>query len=220
VWSPDARDVAFSSSLQGSGIHLYHKALQGDAPASPLGQDLVGVFPESFPRTVKGLLYVTLGSPEGQSFGFLSLEGEARSEAILTRRSAIDEPEVSPDGRWLSYGSQESGQWEVYVQPFRAKGEAVRVSTEGGGQARWRGDGRELFYVAPDGRLMAVEVRATSGRIEIGLPKPLFGGVNPDPTTDHYAVTADGQRFLLPMPVGENPGARIHVVTNWSALLK
>jgi hypothetical protein len=108
----------------------------------------------------------------------------------------------------------------VYVEPFRREGERVRVSTEGGGQPRWRGDGRELFYVAPNGRLMAVDVRAKGDRIDVGLPAALFSGVNPDPTEDHYAATADGQRFLVPVPVGEDAGMRIHVVTDWTSLLK
>jgi len=220
VWSPDGREVAFTFIQGAADIRVYHKALQGNTPASPLGPDLKGVFPECWSSPVKALLYVTLQSPEGQAFGMLSPDGNAEPETILKRSSQIDEPQVSPDGRWLAYVSQESGQWEVYVQPFRQEGEGVRVSTDGGGQPRWRGDGRELFYVSPAGRLMAVDVRATGDRIEVGLPVALFAGVNPDPDTDHYAATADGQRFLVPLPVGESAQARIHVVTNWTSLLE
>jgi Tol biopolymer transport system component len=220
VWSPDGRDLAFTF-IRNAGVALvYHQALQGNTPASPVGQDLEGVFPECWSSPAKALLYVTLQSPEGQAFGMLSPDGDAEPETILKRNSRIDEPQVSPDGRWLAYASQESGQFEVYVQPFRQEGEGVRVSTEGGGQPRWRGDGRELFYVSPAGRLMAVDVGAKGDRIEVGLPVALFAGVNPDPSTDHYAATADGQRFLVPLPVGEEAAARIHVVTNWTSLLE
>ena len=114
----------------------------------------------------------------------------------------------------------DSGGAEVYVQPFGREGERVRVSAEGGGLPRWRGDGRELFFVAPDGRLMAVEVRASSDRLEVTLPALLFGRVIPDPIRDMFAPTRDGQRFLVVVPTGSDTGPRIHVVTNWTSLLK
>jgi Tol biopolymer transport system component len=219
VWSPDGRELLFQSNRGGS-FRLYRKALQDDAPASPVGGDLGNVFPECWSAPAKAILYVTLGSAEGQAFGMLPSDGGAKPETILKKSFRIDEPHISPDGRWLTYASQESGQWEVYVEPFRREGERVRVSTEGGGQPRWRGDGKELFYVSPAGQLMAVDVRATGDRIDIGLPVALFSGVIADPTTDHYSATADGQRFLVPVPVGGNARMRIHVVTNWTSLLK
>jgi Tol biopolymer transport system component len=218
VWSPDGRELAFTSTRDGSP-HLYRKALQGNAPAGPLGQGLSDVYAECWSAPAKAIVY-GMNSEESHVFGIVPCDGDAKPETILKKNSPIDEPQISPDGRWLAYISQESGQWEVYVEPFRAEGERVRVSTEGGGQPRWRGDGRELFYVSPDGRLMAVDVRATAGHIEVGLPAALFSGVNASPFTDHYAVTADGQRFLVPVPVGEDAGPRIHVVTNWTSLLK
>jgi Tol biopolymer transport system component len=125
---------------------------------------------------------------------------------------------VSPDGRWLAYISRESERWDVYVEPFRSPGERVRVSPEGGGQPTWRGDGKELFYVTPEGELMAVAVSESSGRLEVSLPKRLFGGVLSEPTHNLYAATRDGQRFLVVTPV--QGGMRIHVVTNWPELLK
>jgi Tol biopolymer transport system component/tRNA A-37 threonylcarbamoyl transferase component Bud32 len=218
VWSPDGREVAFRSSREGSP-RLYRKAVQGNAPASPLGRGLSNVYSESWSAPAKGILYVT-GSENSHAFGMVPSDGHAEPVTILKTKFWIDEPQISPDGRWLAYDSLESGQWEVYVEPFRREGERVRVSTEGGGQPRWRGDGRELFYVAPNGRLMAVDVRAKGDRIDVGLPAALFSGVNPDPTEDHYAATADGQRFLVPVPVGEDAGMRIHVVTDWTSLLK
>ncbi len=223
VWSPDGRELLFSSSREGPS-RLYRKALQGNAPESPLGEGLDGVFAECWSAPAKAMLYVTLAGRAqeegGQAFGMLPTDGGAKPETILKKDFRIDEPQISPDGRWLAYISQESGPWEVYVEPFRAEGERVRVSTEGGGQPRWRGDGRELFYASPDGRLMAVDVRAQAGQIEVGLPQALFSGVIADPITDHYAVAANGQRFLVAVPVDKDPRARIHVVTNWTSLLR
>jgi hypothetical protein len=218
VWSPDSRELAFTSDREGSP-RLYRKALQANAPASPLAQGLSDVHSEFWSAPAKAILYVG-NSDKSHGFGMVPSDGGAKPETVLKKSFRIDEPHVSPDGRWLAYTSQESSRWEVYVEPFRREGERVRVSTEGGGQPRWRGDGKELFYVSPDGQLMAVDVRTTGDRIDVGPPVALFSGVIADPTTDHYAATADGQRFLVPVPVGGNARMRIHVVTNWTSLLK
>jgi dipeptidyl aminopeptidase/acylaminoacyl peptidase len=218
VWSPDSRELAFSS-LRDGPPHLYRKALQGDAPASPLGQGLSMVSAECWSGPAKAIVYLA-EAEKTHAFGVLPSDGGAKPETILKKSFRIDEPRISPDGRWLAYASQESSRWEVYVAPFRREGERVQVSTEGGGQPRWRGDGKELSYVSPDGQLMAVDVRATGDRIDVGLPVALFSGVIADPLTDHYSATADGQRFLVPVPVGQESRRRIHVVTNWTSLLK
>jgi Tol biopolymer transport system component len=86
----------------------------------------------------------------------------------------FDEPQVSPDGRWLTYVSRESGKDEVYLEPFRREGTRVRVSPSGGGQPKWRGDGRELFFTTPTNNLMAVAVRTESDRVDVSLPTDLF----------------------------------------------
>jgi Tol biopolymer transport system component len=218
VWSPDGRALVFSSDRDG-GYRLYRKGLQGNEPVSPLGESLEAVFPEGWLVDEETLLFV-MGESGARTIGLLPPDGSAEPELVLEKDFLVDEPQVSPDGRWLAYISQESGQWEVYVEPFQRVGDRVRVSPEGGGQPKWRGDGKELFYVSPDGRLMAVDVRAEEARIEVGLPVALFAGVNSTPNTDHFAVTADGQRFLLTAPVEDDSGARIHVILNWTALLE
>ena len=116
--------------------------------------------------------------------------------------------------------SSDSGQWEVYVRPFPEPGPRTRVSTGGGAQPRWRGDGPELFYLALDGTLMAMDIK--SGAIlEPGVPRKLFRtSVSGDPTFDQYAVTADGQRFLVLAPVGDAASSPITVALNWTAGLK
>jgi hypothetical protein len=128
---------------------------------------------------------------------------------------------MSPDGRWLAYVSNESGRNEIYVEPFRRPGERVGVSRDGAGQPEWRGDGKELFYLSNDGRLMAVDVREAASGLEVGTPEVL---VSADALTavvvGSYGVTADGQRFLVKMRVEDDVKQRIHVVTNWSSLLE
>jgi hypothetical protein len=113
----------------------------------------------------------------------------------------------------------------VYVEPFRRRGERVRVSTNGGGQPKWRGDSKELFYLTLDGALMAVNVReGTTGPI-VGVPTTLvpadvLGAVVQGPEFDDYAVSADGQRILVKRPATKDERQRIHVLLNWPSLLE
>ena len=111
----------------------------------------------------------------------------------------------------------ETGQWEVYVQPFMRPGGRVRVSTNGGSQPRWRGDGRELFYLALDGTMMSLR---TADPATPGVAQKLFQRrLAVSAVEDQYDVTADGQRFLVIDPEG-HPITRLTVLTNWPAALK
>ena len=100
----------------------------------------------------------------------------------------FDEPQLSPDGRWLAYVSWESGGPEVYVDPFGRDGDHVRVSPAGGGQPKWRADGKELLFTTPVGHLQAVQVQVTATRLDVSLPADLFeiGGFE-GPDYDDYA---------------------------------
>ena len=101
----------------------------------------------------------------------LQLGGGRKPVPVVESSSPVDEPHVSRDGRWLAYSGFDTGQWEVYVQPFLRPGRRVRVSTNGGSQPRWRGDGGELFYLALDGTLMSVR---TTDPASPGAPRQLF----------------------------------------------
>jgi hypothetical protein len=140
------------------------------------------------------------------------------------------EGQFSPDGRWLAYASNESGRYEIYVRPFPDAGGKWQVSTGGGTQPHWRPDGKELFYVAPNNRLMAVPLRmAPDARaVEAGAPVALFptrlasganiaaAGYN---ARAQYAVARDG-RFLMIVPAEDAVASPITIVQNWTAALK
>jgi hypothetical protein len=133
----------------------------------------------------------------------------------------------SPDGKWVAYSSNESGTEEVYVRPFPASsGGKVLVSNSGGSEARWRPDGKELFYVAPGGTLNAVEVHASGSTFEVDAPKPLFhtdilGGLGGGPAIAwRYAISKDGQRFLINSAMDQSTSAPVTVDINWTASLK
>ena len=132
-----------------------------------------------------------------------------------------DEPSFSPDGTWVAFNSDDSGTQQVYLISRQPTDQKRQITTDGGVQPRWRRDGKELYYLALDGKLMAVDIRI-DGRIESGVPLPLFDTkLRVDVIRDQFAVTADGQRFLIQVPVAQGSPTPITVVVNWAtALLK
>jgi hypothetical protein len=134
---------------------------------------------------------------------------------ILYLQNEFDafQAQFSPDGRWIAYTSNESGEYQVYVQPFPMREGKSQISTSGGAQPQWRRDGRELFYLARDGTLMAVEVKSNT-KFEPGIPKPLFqtrvtGLTN---ARNHYVSSADGQRFLVNTVVEDDTPSPVTVL--------
>ena len=166
-------------------------------------------------------------SPDGRQVIFLSSSGAAvyaldlhssDQEPTLLFESTFDTDEfhLSPDGRWIAWGSRESGRWEVFVATFPEFLQRRQVSVGGGSQPLWSRDGQELFYLKPDGTLMSVEVDL-GGEIETGEPAALFPtGIAVNPIRNQYCVTPDGQRFLTIEP---EENEEIHVIVNWPALL-
>jgi len=215
--------VAFAK-LSSEGSSIFRMGLDSGATATPLPESPGYNYPEDWSRDGETLLYVaseTLPAPESSVWA-LPLAEDGTPEPVVHRAGhRLDEPQLSPDGRWLTYISNESGTWEVYVEPFRRRGERVRVSVDGGGQPQWRADGKELFYRKLDGPLVAVDVREAAGRLEVSLPTELFeAGVVGNAIQNNYAVSADGQRFLVQVPVESDRRRQMHVVLNWESLLE
>jgi Tol biopolymer transport system component len=137
-------------------------------------------------------------------------------------RTEFDEtnPRFSPDGHWMAYQSNESGKNEIYVIPFPGPGGKRQVSMGGGSSPLWRADGKELYYMAADNHLMAAEVNAGGGVFEVSATSTLFELMLGRRNAASYDVSADGQRFLVPMlPEGEVPEP-LTIVQNWTAGLK
>ncbi len=227
VWSPDGQELVFSSDASGDQNLLRKRLLESGPPGSlPFDSGTTASEPdvaESWSRDGNTLLYVTLG--EERTIWTLDMSGRGRPERLMAGRFIVDEPQVSPDGRWLAYISTESGRFEVYVEPFKRRGERVRVSTDGGGQPRWRSDGSELFYLSLDGDVMAVGVRESPTGPQIGAPAMLLPPGNlraimQGADYDDYAVASDGQRFVMKVAAGQSQPQRIHVVTDWLSLVK
>ena len=151
----------------------------------------------------------------------LPLTGDRTPHEILSGSYHKNQLHFSPDGRWLAYDSDETGRWEVYIASLPELKRKRQVSSNGGGQPQWRRDGRELFYLALDGKLMSVQVRGGS-EIETGLPQELFqaqlASGDVDPGYQQYGLTGDGQRFLMPEVKDSRPDP-INLVFNWPAAL-
>jgi Tol biopolymer transport system component len=157
---------------------------------------------------------------ETQDLYVLPLFGDRKPFPVVQSPFRENEPHFSFDGKWLAYDSNESGAFQIYVTSFPALDQKVQISTNGGGQPRWRRDGRELYYLASDGKLMAVDITA-GPKMSSGIPRVLFDTrLILNPLQDQYAVTPDGQRFLVLTPVTESTTTPITVVVNWTAGLR
>jgi hypothetical protein len=157
----------------------------------------------------------------------LPLEGDRKPFPFLQTQFNETYARFSPDGRWLAYQSDESGKCEVYVRTFNrglADSGKWQISTHGGIHPIWRCDGKELFYIAADRKLMAVEVKAEDRMdhsvFEPGVPKTLFDTGTKFSTVLPYTVSGDGQRFLVITKAAEDKPQTITVVINWAAGLK
>jgi eukaryotic-like serine/threonine-protein kinase len=217
VWSPDGGSVVFSSMRDGLP-NLYQKRSSGAGGEELLLKTEDAKIANDWSPDGRHVLYNAMSR---QSFDLwvLPLFGERRPEPFVRTDFQEAGGRFSPDGRWIAYISNESGRYEVYVQSFPVSGGKWQVSNGGGGSPRWRRDGRELFYLSADGKLlMAVEVDGSSDTFEAGVPKRLFeprvGAISGD---SPYDAAADGRRFLINALVEENVPAPVTVVLNWTA---
>jgi Tol biopolymer transport system component len=211
VWSPDGRDIAYINLA--SNYSAYRKRVDGASPEQPLGGPVSRLTSWTRDGQLLGM-QVGGGSP-------VVLAGGKVAPLLEKMEASRGQLQLSPDGKWIAYISDESKQRiEVYVQSFPSTGIKHQISTTGGVQPRWRNDGRELFYVAEDGKLMAVPVK-TGATFEFGSPSALFEPPVPQRNgSSGYEVSPDGARFLFrTVPAGEKP-APITIVTNWLASLK
>ena len=220
IWSPDGRQMVFASGRD-DGLDLYQRA------ADASGQDQLFLklkaqpilFPSDWSADGRFLTYYRTDPKTQLDIWTVSMDADRKPVPYLHGDFNESQSQFSPDGRWMAYVSDESGAPQVYVQSFPTLGGQRQISAEGGTQPRWRRDGKELFYLAPDRKLMAVPVK-TGAIFEADAPRALFQtALSVTELRQSYAVSADGQRFLLnaPLDAGSPP---LTVVLNWPALLK
>lgn len=218
VWSPEASRIAF--------VHLI------DAEAEVDVKVLDGESKESHSAKHPGEILPTDWSPDGRfilsrvqepnmsnsELRLIPTSGDQKPVALIKTNFSVSQGQFSPDGRWIAYVSNESGRWEIYVTPFPSAEVNWKVSNSGGTEPRWRRDGKELYYISLDGKLMAVQVK-TEPTFEANIAQPLFQTYAREhiSSTDSYSydVSPDGGRFLINTQAGERTSVRPTVLLNW-----
>jgi Tol biopolymer transport system component len=226
VWSADGRRLVFRSNRNGA-FDLFEKAASGAADEQPLLVTPENKAPQDVSPDGRTLLYTVLTQKTGTDLWALPLDGDKKPYPVL--QSAFEEMDAqfSPDGHWIAYESNQSGRSEIFVRPLLQSRGQWQVSTAGGTQPRWRADGKELFYVARDGRLMATPIAATADgqALTPGASVSLFAvrlasGTNVTVASfagrPQYAVARDG-RFLVNLAVDAEVTPPIAIVLNWDA---
>ena len=226
AWSPDGSRIIFASGPSGD---LYQKLTSGVKDEEVLLKSSDNKSPTSWSRDGRFLLYDSVVPMTTKAdIWVLPLEGDKKPFPFLQTEFNNHEGQFSPDGHWVAYVSNESGRDEIYVRTFSPDSTAAAsstggkwlISTAGGNGPHWRGDGKELYYVAADAKLMAVEI-ATNPVFRAGAPKVLFqapqmGGIF---AASQWDLTSDGKRFLFLSPAEQSP-APFTAVLNWPSLLK
>jgi serine/threonine protein kinase/Tol biopolymer transport system component len=215
IWSPDATRLVFASNRQFL-FGLYVKDSDGAHDEKNILQDDVADFPSDWSRDGKYILYY-----RSTDLWFLTFP-ELKSSLFLKAPSTLRNAQFSPDGKWVAYASNESGKWEIYVTSFPDARGRWQISSGGGEQPRWRGDGKELFYLSLDGKMMAAPV-TTGVHFDAGTPAVLFQSTPRQPVLVYdlfvYDVSRDGQRFLINTQVKQGDSAPMSIILNWPAKL-
>jgi Tol biopolymer transport system component len=222
VWSPDGGHIGFLSNRDGVR-HPFQKATSGTGQdeilSKPVGEPPHPTRVDDWSRDGRYMILDTGGDPKTKyDVWVLPTFGDRKPFPYLQTEFAEMYARLSPDGHWLAYTSDESKRNEIYVQSFPAPGGKWQVSTNGGERSVWSRDGKELYFVSPDGKMMAAEVKSGS-KFEAGVPKPLFDVRFPSGINPWFDVGKDG-RFLIPIQAEQTANAPMTVVVNWQAGLK
>jgi Tol biopolymer transport system component len=215
IWSPDGKQVMYTSNEK-LFFSLYLKNTDGSGAGENFFDfDSPQQCPWDWSRDGKYLLV-----RKERELWYITMS-DRQAHPLLQSQWLIRNAQFSPDGKFVAYASSETGRWEVYVSPFPNFSSRWQVSRgDGGEEPRWRRDGKELFYLAPDGRLMAADVKTGVG-FEAGLPAPLFQTHPRQPLSAMdfftYDVTGDGQKFLVNSKVDISNTAPLSVVLNWAS---
>jgi Tol biopolymer transport system component len=219
AWSPDGTQIAFISNRIDGRFNLFRRSTNGSAEDEQLTESKSGIGGPHW-SSDGAVIFSDGGEGTGQDLWTLRLSREPRKEEFLKTSFNELNGEFSPDGRWVAYESNVSGRKEVYVRPFPRREGLSRISLDGGRAPRWRGDGKELFFLTLDGTMMAVGIDTTKG-FKAGVPLPLFQTGLVSVANNHpYVVTRDGQRFLIPVVLNPPGATPITVVLNWPAKLR
>ncbi|HKD86199.1 MAG TPA: protein kinase [Terriglobales bacterium] len=217
AWTPDGREIVYASPRKGYS-DLFMKAADGSGAEEVVLQDDTDKTWPSITRDGRYLVYErrAKGGTTGEDIWAMPLFGDRKPFPIVQTPFLDATPAVSPDGKWLAYSSDESNRREVYITPFPSGGPKWQASTAGGLFPRWRGDGKELYFISYDGSMNAVEVMPSATSVALGTPHALFSSTLQGLNFGPYDVSANGQRFLLNgAGAVEGETTPLTLVTNW-----
>jgi Tol biopolymer transport system component/tRNA A-37 threonylcarbamoyl transferase component Bud32 len=222
IWSLDGSHILFSSNRDGQ-YDIYQQAADGLGSTQPVFQlKDEAKYLNDLTADGRYAIYDTGTSANTTQLWGLPLFGDRKPFIFVQGAFGATSAQFSPNGRYLAYASNETGRNEIYVQTFPEHTGKWQISASGGTEPTWRSDGKELFYLTLDEKLMAVDVNTESPSFQAGIPKPLFQAqlVPLSYWRNIYVPSPDGQRFLMLVPANETKAPPITVVVNWPALLK
>ena len=221
VWAPDSRTVYFASNAKGTAA-VYRKAVEGAGEVELVFGSEDALQPTSVSPDGKILLANRSSSTTASRSDILLLPLEPKGEARPFRATEFSEAAAtfSPDGKWVAYTSQESGEFEIFVTPFPGPGRRWQVSPRSGVYPQWRADGRELVWIQMDGQLASAEVSAEGDTFRVGTVSPLFRLVAPTPGGATFSLAPDGKRFLVAPQAVQKPGSLLTLVLGWPAAIE
>ncbi|MCI0606303.1 protein kinase [bacterium] len=220
TWSPDGRWLTFASHRNAEQAKIYRKPATGEGQEQSVWLGTGNEHPIDWSPDGKYLLVHSAGNYSDLDLMYLVMSEPPEKKAFLNGSGQEVQGQFSPGGNWVAYTSEESGRQEVYVRRFPS-GEAKWQISSGGGEPRWRSDGKELFYISLDGKMMSVAIKP-GDNFEASPPVPLFstnlGVLDPDfyGGSQRYDVTADGSRFLVNTVVVAGTPPSMHIITNWT----
>jgi serine/threonine protein kinase/Tol biopolymer transport system component len=212
VWSSDGSEIFFSSDRTGAR-KIYRKPASGTSGERALGEGTGSNSVLAVSGDGKTAIF-----NDGPGKLWMFAVGGGRPRLAAEGQGVQEHAALSPDGKWMAYRSTESGRGEIYVQHFPPVGGKWQVSTAGGSEPAWRGDGKELYYIQGGSQLVAVAVSASGGGVEVGKPVVLFEApITGAYRRNRFVVTRDGARFLIVTEQLNPQGAKFNVVVNWAA---
>ena len=228
AWAPDGNTLVFAMNTNGP-YDLFERRSDSTGSEELVLDSSASKYPTDWSMDGRFIAYSSGSAKEKSSTWILPRFGERKPYPFLKGDYNAGEARFSPDGRWVAYTSDESGRAEIYVTPFPQAASKWQISVAGGTSVKWRRDGKELFYLAADSRLMAVEVDTGGAIFQVGAVHPLFQALlrtgpsrfDLSPTSEQigYDSSPDGKWFVVNSPPAGSP-APITLITNWSADLK
>jgi len=219
AWSRDGTQVAYYST-RSTTPSVYVKAVNGMGVEQKVWEGGAFVVVSDWTPDSKALILEDRSTATGRTrLMTLPLDGKDRAVLLEVPSASVLSPQVSHDGRWIAYQSDESGKYEIYISPFPNPVGKLQISAAGGRDPRWRRDGKALYFVAPDGNLTAAELRESQGSLQVVSLRTLFQ-TKITWQNDGYDVSPDATRFVVDTISTDETPAPLSLVLNWTSELK